>query len=150
MLFSQKTGAAVHCARYSPRSRNIAAQFTPPVRSRPRILESSRDGSRPPKLAGLDPGEAFGPVERGLLLLEARAASAFAVWASRARVVGVLKVLLLDVRRPKLGKLKGIFFFVLCSWLRQCYPVLGVDMRPLLAGRSSLWFPSLAGSAREG
>jgi len=36
--------------------------------------------------------------------------------------VGVWKVLLLDVRRPKLGKLKGIFFFLWvpsawCLWL---------------------------------
>ena len=53
---------------YSPRLVNIgtihAAAFPS---SHPRIIST---GFGPPKLAGLDPAEALGPVERGLLLLE--------------------------------------------------------------------------------
>ena len=55
-------------ARYSPRFVNIgtihAAAFSS---SHPRIIAT---GFGPPKLAGLDPAEALGPVERGLLFLE--------------------------------------------------------------------------------
>ena len=54
--------------------------------------------------------------------------------------VGVWKVLLLDVRRPKLGKLKGIFFLQ-CF---QCFPVLGVVSMLLPRPRYRL-----AGSARR-
>ena len=55
-------------AGYSPRLVNIgtihAAAFSS---SHPRIIAT---GFGPPKLAGLDPAEALGPVERGLLFLE--------------------------------------------------------------------------------
>ena len=67
-------------AGYSPRLVNIraihAAAFPP---SHPRII-SRRLG--PPKLAGLDPAEALGPVERGLLLLE-EAAPRLRLWDGR-------------------------------------------------------------------
>ena len=58
-------------------------------------------------------------------------------------VAGVEKALLLDVRRPKLGKLKGIFLsWWLVVW--QCYPVLGVVS--MAAAACSV---RLAGSARH-
>jgi len=60
-------------------------------------------------------------------------------------VAGVLKVLLLDVRRPKLGKLKGLFFFLRWLVVWQCYPVLGVVS--MAAAACSV--TGLAGSARH-
>ena len=67
-------------ARYSPRFVNIgtihAAAFSS---SHPRIIAT---GFGPPKLAGLDPAEALGPVERGLLFLE-EAPSRLRLWDGR-------------------------------------------------------------------
>ena len=93
--------------------------------SHPRII-SRRLG--PPKLAGLDPAEALGPVERGLLFLQ-EAASRLRLRYGRRGLArrGGAEGVVAGRAAAEAREVEGHFFSCLVLVAaRQCYPVLGV------------------------
>mmetsp|Transcript_22896 Transcript_22896/g.59813 ORF Transcript_22896/g.59813 Transcript_22896/m.59813 type:complete len:274 (+) Transcript_22896:2481-3302(+) len=89
----------------------MSAQFTPP-RSLPRIRESSRDGSAHLNSpASIQQKRSAQWSVAFCFCRRPRRVCVCGMGVAGSLVAGVLKVLLLDVRRPKLGKLKGLFFF---------------------------------------
>ena len=110
-------------ARDSPRFVNIGTIHAAALSSsHPRIIARR---FRPPELAGLDPAEALGPVERGLLLLE-EAAPRLRLWYWRGgfRCRGGAEGVVAGRAAAEGREVEGHFFSCLSVLLAVLHPVL--------------------------